>query len=118
MTAAELLIYLDKVDAQLSCGIDTLLAMEFSEQTWPEPFFAAAELLSDIDLTTELVAQHPALEEKIKLLRDRATTASKLLESAANIYFGRVLSATLADGGYQSDGATENVGGHCLQIDG
>jgi hypothetical protein len=117
MTSLELERRLDDVSAQLAAGCQALVAMTTTADSWCHPIRKAASLLEGLNLSDTNQIRCKEVEERLQKVRMNSAAASKLLESAASVSFGRVLRQGSVDCGYLADGKVVS-GGSCFRIDG
>jgi hypothetical protein len=118
MTALELEQRLDDVSAQLAAACRALVAVTSTADSWCHPIRKAAALLEGLNVSDTSQIRCKELEERLQKIRANSAAASRLLESAAGLYFGRVLSRGSVDCGYLADGKAVSAGGSCFRIDG
>jgi hypothetical protein len=118
MTTLELERRLDDVSAQLEAGCQALVDMTLMADSWCHPIRKAAGLLAELNLSDTSQIRGKQIEERLQEIRTNSAAASKLLESAAGLHFGRVLGRASVDCGYLADGKAVSAGGSCFRIDG
>jgi hypothetical protein len=117
MTALELERRLDDVSAQLAAGCQALVDMTSTADSWCHPIRKAAALLEGLNLSDRSQIRGKEVEKRLQEIRMNSAAASKLLESAAGLHFGRILSRASVDCGYLADGKAVSAGGSCFRID-
>lgn len=118
MKARKLSICLAEIEEQLTCGIESLRALESPDQYWPESFCAASQKLAELEILLASSGERAAVIPQLQAIQERARTAETLLDSAASFYFGRILSRASIVSGYQPGGDSSEEGGGCLRIEG
>jgi len=118
MTSVELEQRLEDACAELTAGSEALIAMTPAADNWCYPIRKAADLLKGLDLSEMAQIRCKEVEERLRKAQTGSATAGRLLESAAALYFGRVLSRGSFECGYLADGETVSSAGGCFRIDG
>jgi hypothetical protein len=118
MTSGELELRLEDACTQLAAGSEALLAMTSAPDHWRDPICKAASLLEGLDLSEMARIRCKEIAEGLHKLESASATAGRLLDSAATLHFGRVLSRASFACGYLADGEALSTGGSCFRIDG
>ncbi len=117
MTSFEIEHRLDHACAQLAAAKEALLAMTSPTDAWCDPFRNAAHLLEGLDLSGMSQSRRREIQEGLSEIQMSSAAAGRLLESAAALHFGRVLSRSSSECGYLADGKALSIGGGCFRID-
>jgi hypothetical protein len=118
MDAHELAKRLTAADSYLASAAQALLSFGSPAMEWSTPLQKATEMLEDIRTAQPWTADLADSEPLLRVISLRVTDLQTLLDSAASIHFGRVLSGCSFNSGYLANGATETVGGGCLWVQG
>ncbi len=118
MQAKKVFQLLGATESELVTAIDSLTRAGFSDGLWPEALRKAAATLQSIQLDTCVGTERNRLKELLQQLAGRARTASTLLDTAAALYFGRVLSSCSRECGYLVDGGANKIHYGCIRIEG
>jgi hypothetical protein len=118
MQAKEILRHLGKTESDLAAAIDSLAFLSASDRIWPEALQKAASTLQSIQFGESSSAERSQFEQRLRRLAEQARTAGTLLETAAALYFGRVLSSCSVECGYLADGGANSIHYDCMRIEG
>jgi hypothetical protein len=118
MQAQEVLQRLGASESNLVTAIDSLAHMGVSDTIWPEALAKAATTLQSIQFGETLSAERSHVEQLLRRLAEQARTAGTLLDTAAALHFGRVLSGRSVECGYLADGGADSIHYGCMRIEG
>ncbi len=105
-------------EERLTAVTDALQGLNSPAREWAERLGEAAHVLESIRPAEIAPGERARTEQVLSRLAAQAATAKTLLDSAAALYFGRVLSQGAVSGGYLADGAADSFGGGGMQIHG
>ncbi len=74
--------------------------------------------LEGINLTRTAAADRASTTHLLQRMESNVCAAQKLLESAAALYFGGILSHGFVNSEYRPDGESSSFGGGCLRTEG
>jgi hypothetical protein len=118
MGAQEVLQRLAATESDLAAAIDSLAHVGFSDGIWQERLRKAAATVQSIQFDGSIKTERNRVEQLLRTLTERARTAGTLLDTAAALYFGSILSSCSTECGYLADGGANEVHYRCLRIDG
>ena len=90
-------------------AIDELLLSDLAVANCPDHLELAAELLIAVQKSNSLRDSRHRIQPLLRAIAVQAETATRLLESAATSYLGRILSTQVSDAGYTFEGAPEKL---------
>jgi hypothetical protein len=118
MQAQEILRRLGETESDLSSAINSLAFLGASDRIWSEALRKAAATLESIQIGESLNTERGRVEQLLRQLAEQARTARTLLDTAAALYFGRVLSSCSMECGYLADGGANSIHYGCMRIEG
>jgi hypothetical protein len=118
MQPREILERLRAIETDLAAAIDSLAHLGISDAVWPEALRKAAANLESIQFVEDLHAERSLVEQLLRHLGEQTKIARTLLDTAAALYFGRVLSGRSVECGYLADGGANNVHYGAMRIEG
>ncbi len=118
MRGHEVIQCLGVAESNLLAAINSLIHMSASDKTWPNALRNAAEALEDVQFNENLDAERSRIVQLLRQLTRQARTAGTLLDAAAALHFGRVMSSCSVECGYLVDGGTNNFHYNSMRIEG
>jgi hypothetical protein len=118
MQVQEVLQRLGATESDLAAAIASLAVLGGSGRIWPEALRKAAATLQSIQIGGTLSPERGRIEQALRRLAEQVRTAGTLLETAAALYFGRVLSSCSMECGYLADGGANSIHYGCMRVEG
>lgn len=118
MQPRETLQRLRAIEADLATAIDSLAHLGLSDSAWPEALLKAATNLESIRFDESLNAERGLIEHLLRQLAAQTKVTRTLLDTAAALYFGRVLSGRFVECGYLADGGVAHAHYGGMRIEG
>lgn len=118
MQAQEIVQRLGAIESDLAAVIESLTHLGFSDRVWPESLRKAGANLESIRFDEGLNADRRTAEQLLRRLSEQTKVAGTLLDSAAALYFGHVLSDRSMECGYLADGAANSIHYGGMRIEG
>lgn len=106
------------IEADLATASGLLTHLRLSDSAWPEALVKAAANLESIRFDESLSAERGLIEQLLRQLAEQAKLTRTLLDTAAALYFGRVLSGRFVECGYLADGAVTHAHYGGMRIEG
>jgi hypothetical protein len=118
MQPREIIQRLRAIEADLATAIDSLTHSSLSDSAWPEALVKAAANLESIRFDESLNAERGLIEQLLRHLAEQTKVTKTLLDTAAALYFGRLLSGRFVECGYLADGAVAHAHYGGMRIEG